>query len=461
MNSSFFSNGNKSLWVSAVLPFNIALGPVSTLVQLLILNLNGTVVEVGLALTLFNAVSIPAALLWGYVTDRFHRRKLLVLCSFLVTPLLLLLFLFATSTYMVSILYALFSIAIMASTTPLNLLVVETEQKSKWASAFATFSMISSIGQTIGLLLGMAWSFYVPIEYLVVPLAGFSLLSTGLASFLIKEPPMVFERQIMLMNKHSFFHRLSHSPYLFLKVPSTHDFRRIFRKLPYGMVRHTMLLYMAIFGFFLSSGVFNTSFVPLLKANDVSSLLIFAVIMAGMIVQIVSFHYTGSYTEHKSPIKSTITGLILRAAGLGLLGFFAFALTGSWIAVPALFLYPLIAGIAYAIYYTASNTLVFHSLSPRRNGSMLGVYSALAGAATMIGSFISGFISFYLGYYVTFTVSAAILVVSVVLLYLTENSKISINLSSMPPHPQQQKAKENLDLEKQPNIITNQANQRN
>jgi MFS family permease len=400
------------------------------LVQLLILNLNGTVVEVGLAITLFNAVSIPAALFWGFVTDRFQRRKLLVLSSFLVTPLLLLLFLFARTTYLVSFVYALFSIAIMASTTPLNLLVVETEQKSKWASAFATFSMISSIGQTLGLLLGMVWSFYVPLESLVVPLAGFSLVSTGLASFLIKEPPIVFERQIMLMNKHSFFHRLHHSPYLFLKTPHHHDFKRIFRKLPYGMVRYTTLLYLAIFGFFLSSGIFNTSFVPFLNANGVSSLLIFAVIMAGMIVQIVSFRYTGSYTENKSPLKSTITGLVLRAIGLGLLGVIAYALTGYWLVVPALFLYPLIAGIAYAIYYTASNTLVFNSLSPRRNGSMLGVYSALAGAAMMIGSFISGFLSFYLGFYVTFIISAACIVVSVWLLYLTQNSRKSINLSA-------------------------------
>jgi MFS family permease len=430
LNSRFFRNDNKSLWVSAVLPFNIALGPVSTLVKLLILNLNGTVVEVGLEFTLFNAVSIPAALFWGFVTDRFQRRKLLVLSSFLVTPLLLLLFLFARTTYLVSFLYALFSIAIMASTTPLNLLVVETEQKSKWASAFATFSMISSIGQTIGLLLGMMWSFFIPLEYLVVPLAGFSLVSTGLASFLIKEPPIVFERQIMLMNKHSFFHRLHHSPYLFLKTPHHHDFKRIFRKLPYGMVRYTNLLYLAIFGFFLSSGIFNTSFVPFLNANGVSSLLIFAVIMAGMIVQIVSFRYTGSYTEHKSPLKSTITGLVLRAIGLGLLGVIAYALTGYWLVVPALFLYPLIAGIAYAIYYTASNTLVFNSLSPRRNGSMLGVYSALAGAAMMIGSFISGFLSFYLGFYVTFIISAACIVVSVWLLYLTQNSRKSINLSA-------------------------------
>jgi MFS family permease len=429
LNSSFFGNGNRSLWISAVLPFNMALGPVSTLVQLLILNLNGTVVEVGLAITLFNAVSIPAALFWGLVVDRFHRRKLLVLSSFLVTPLLLLLFLFARTTYWVSLLYALFSIAITASTTPLNMLVMETEAKPKWASAFAAFSMISSIGQTLGLLLGIVWSFYVPIEYLVIPLAVFSLVSTGLAAFLIKEPPMVFERQMLVMNNHSFFYRLYHSPYLFLKAPSSHDFKRIFRKMPYGLLRHTTLLYFAIFGFFLSSGIFNTSLVPLLDANGLSGILIFSVMMLGMIVQIVSFHYAGSYTEHKSPVKSAIGGLMLRALALGLLGVFAYLVTGFWLIIPALILYPLAAGIAYSIYYTASNTMVFNSLSPRRNGSSLGVYSALAGFATMAGSFSSGFLCFYLGFYVAFIISAACLVVSAWLLSLTQNSRISINLS--------------------------------
>ena len=70
---------SRSTWVNAVLPFNISLGPVATLVQLLILQFNGTVIEVGLALTLFNAVSVPAALFWGFVTDRFQQRRPLIL----------------------------------------------------------------------------------------------------------------------------------------------------------------------------------------------------------------------------------------------------------------------------------------------------------------------------------------------------------------------------------------------
>ncbi len=418
----FLNRANRSSWVSSVLPFNIAVGPMGTLVQLLILNFNGTVLEVGLAITLFNAVSIPTALFWGFVTDRFHRRRSLIVISFLTTTLILMLFLFVRTGYWVSFLYALFSFSTTASTTPLNLLVMETEQKPKWASAFAKFSMFSSVGQTLGLLLGMVWSFYVSLEYLVIPLAVLSLISAGLAAFLIKEPQMVFERQVLVMNKQSFFHRLRHLPYLFLKFPDLNDFKGVFRSLRHELTRHTPLLYLAIFAFFLSSGIFNTSLVPALEANDISNLLIFSVIMLGMIVQIVSFRYAGPYTERKSPIKAAIGGLTLRIVGYGTLGVFAYLFTGLWFLVPVLIFYPLASGIAYSIYYTASNTLVFNSLSPRRNGSALGVYSALVGVATMIGSFASGFSSFYLGFYFTFLVSAVCLIFSVWLMSLMQSS---------------------------------------
>ncbi|NLE03646.1 MAG: MFS transporter, partial [Crenarchaeota archaeon] len=299
--TSFFGFKSNLGWMSSVLPFNIALGPISTLVQLLILSLNGTVVEVGLAITLFNAVSVPAALFWGFVTDRFQRRRFLIIASFLATGIILVSFLFVKTTYGVTFLYALFSFATITSTTPLNLLVMETEYKHKWASAFAKFSLITSVGQTIGLLLGMIGSLYFSLEYLMIPLAVLSLISAGMAGYLVKEPQIVFERQILVMSKPSFFNRLRNSPYLFLKIPSSNDFKRIFKNLHSELTRQTPIIYLAIFFFFLSAGIFNTSIIPALERKGIPSLLIFFVIMIGMIVQIISFKFAGPYTEKKSP----------------------------------------------------------------------------------------------------------------------------------------------------------------
>ena len=48
-------------------------------------------------------------------------------------------------------------------------------------------------------------------------------------------------------------------------------------------------------------------------------------------------------------------------------------------------------------------------------GSRLGVYSALVGVATMIGSFVSGYVSFYFGYFATFVLAAIFLAGSTIL----------------------------------------------
>jgi len=92
------------------------------------------------------------------------------------------------------------------------------------------------------------------------------------------------------------------------------------------------------------------------------------------------------------------------------------------ILLPILIFYPLASGVAYSIYYTATNIMVFNSLSPRRNGSHLGVFSALSGVATLVGSFTSGFLSFYGGFSITFIISGVCLVVSAWVLSLIVSS---------------------------------------
>jgi MFS family permease len=399
-------------WVDAIIPFNIALGPVGTLIPLLILHLHGTVIDVALAITLFNAVSVPAALAWGFVTDRFHRRKNMIVASCLVTAMILFLFLFANTEYLVTLLYAAFSFVTAASTTPLNLLVMETEPKQKWATAFAKFSMVTSIGQTVGLILSVVWGFFLPLTYLVAPLAILSIVSTTLSVLMIKEPMVLFERQVIALNEPSFFHRILAVPIFFLRIPRLDDFKRVFRDIKYELTRQVPILYFSIFMFYLASGIFNTSIVPSLHANNVPSFLIFLVTTVAMVVQIVSFRYAGPYTEKKSPIKAAVGGLAIRSLGYGFLGVSLYIVSGVLFLVPVLIFYPLAAGFAYSIYYTASNTMVFNTLHGGKQGSSLGVYSALVGIATMLGSLVSGLTSFFLGYSTTFIIAAVFLAVS-------------------------------------------------
>jgi MFS family permease len=394
----------------------------------LILNLHGTVIDVALAITLFNAVGVPAAVVWGFVTDRFQQRKLIIAGSYLATAAILVSFLFATTGYVVSLLYAVFSFVTSAATTPLSLLIMETERKQKWATAFARFSMVTSIGQTVGLVLSVGWGFFFSLTYLVVPLAILSVVSAALSVLMIKEPSVVFERQAIAMNKPSFYHRILAVPLFFLRVPRLNDFKRVFRNIKFELTRQVPILYFSIFMFYLASGIFNTSIVPSLRANNVSSFLIFLVTTVAMVVQIISFRYAGPYTERRSPVKAAVGGLVVRSLGYGFLGVSLYVVTGVLFLAPVLILYPVAAGIAYSVYYTASNTMIFNTLRGGRQGSSLGVYSALVGAATLLGSLVSGFTSFFLGFSTTFIIAAAFLGLSAWLASLLEHTRSSVDV---------------------------------
>jgi MFS family permease len=257
-------------------------------------------------------------------------------------------------------------------------------------------------------------------------LAVLTVVSAALAVVMIQEPSVIFERHAIVLNKPSFLHRLRAVPFFFLRIPRLSDFRRVFRNLRYELTRHMPILYFSIFMFYFSSGLFNTSIVASMQANGLSSFLIFLVITIMMLAQIVAFRYSGPYTEKRSLVKTSVEGLVLRSACYGLLGVSLYIISGVWFLIPVLIFYPLGAGVAFAYYYTASNTMVFNTLSDARQGQSLGVYSALVGIASLVGSAVSGFTSFFFGFSVTFILAGAFMGSSAWLASLLEHSKSDV-----------------------------------
>ena len=388
-----------------MLPINMAIGPVGTFAQLYILELHGSVLDIGLAATLFAAASIPAAIFWGFVTDRVHSRKALVVWSYVLIAGIIFSFVFVQTVYGITLVYSAFSFLSSGFATPLNLLIMETQPKASWASAFARFSMVSSLGVTVGLLLSVGWADFLPFHLLVIALGVLSLVSAGLSVQLIKEP-ITFERSMIVMVSQSFYQMLLALPLLFLKIPKLMDFRRVFRGVKFGLTREPALIYLSIGAFYFASGLFNTSLVPSLYAARISKSEVFSVSLVGMLVQTFAFNYIGKRIRETGIRRTAIRGLLLRA-----LSYTGFAIAVLYLAgLPylgtALFFYPLGAGIAYAYYYATSNVMVFNTLGRTNQGSSLGVYSAVVGMTTMVGSFMSGLISFYVGYYATFIAAA-------------------------------------------------------
>jgi hypothetical protein len=266
--------------------------------------------------------------------------------------------------------------------------------------------MISSIGVTLGLFLSVGWSDILPFHLLIIALGVLSLISAGLSVQMIKEPVALFERSMIVMVSQSFYHLILALPLLFLKIPKLMDFRRIFRGVKFGLTREPALIYLSIGVFYFASGLFNTSLVPSLYAARISKSQVFSVSLAGTIIQTIAFNYLGKRIQARGIRRTAVQGLLLRALSYGVFAIAALFLLGLPYLGAALVLYPLGAGIAYAYYYAASNVMIFNTLGRSNQGAALGVYSAVVGMTTMIGSFISGLISFYVGYYATFIAAA-------------------------------------------------------
>ncbi|MEM0286623.1 MAG: MFS transporter [Nitrososphaerota archaeon] len=408
------------LWRYTIVPNSISLGPISTLISILILKYQGTAVEVGIASALFSAVGIPAAVFWGRLNDTTNKRRAILVVSYASTSLLIFLLFFATTSYQVILIYGALAFTTAASSTPINLLIMETQPKSKWASGFANISLLSSVGNTVGLLLGASWPEAL-LKFIALALASLSLASAFLAWIFVKEPPITFERRMIIMEKHSFMERLRAFPLIFIRIPRLADFRISFKGLGHELTRKLPLLYTTLVVFYVASGLFNTSIVPALYQKKILEQYVFLVMLAGMTVQTIAYRFSGRYCERRGLKLSAMDGLLLRSTFYALIAVAVYFITGFPLFILSLLFYPVAAGIGFALFYTASNTMVFDSIGVTRRGSSLGVYSALVGIAGTAGSFASGYISFYLGYHITFFVAAALLVLCILLIARIHN----------------------------------------
>src|SRR5713226_9420445 len=88
-------------WIYSTFPIALASGPLGTLVQLYLIDINGInlgTIYGSLAAAIFNGVSIPAALFWGFAIDRIHSRRWMITLSYALEGLVLVSFYFDTST---------------------------------------------------------------------------------------------------------------------------------------------------------------------------------------------------------------------------------------------------------------------------------------------------------------------------------------------------------------------------
>ncbi|BCU70906.1 MFS transporter [Stygiolobus caldivivus] len=408
-------------WMWLVLPFNASTGSLSTLITLQILTLGGNALDVSFALSLSNAVLIPSSLFWGFMADRMDRKKQ-ILISMGGTSASLLLMPLANSIPLLAINYSLITFMSTASTTPFNLLVMESAEKKHWGQLFSRFSFLSSMGMLTSLILSTILVVFLKI-YEIEEILGIIALATLIAGIkLIPRPILTFERVAILHHKESFLTRMRHLPMMFLHIPNPHSFKIFsWRRIKTKPTNYIPLLYLGIVTFYISSGIFNTVYPAGLYVKGLDKSGVLTVITVGMVFQIIGFKVSGLLLEKAEEKKIAYLSLLLRGLSYSVLGVFAQVFFGLPIFISGLIFYPLAAGIAYSLFYSSSTTLVFKIVGERSQGKGLGVYSTVVGVSLFLGSLLSGYFTHYIGYGVDFMIAGSLLVIDAILFkYLEE-----------------------------------------
>ncbi|MEM3841358.1 MAG: MFS transporter [Candidatus Micrarchaeaceae archaeon] len=394
-----------------IVPINVISSGLSVLIPLYILSLHGNVVDVGLAIALYNLAVVPASLIWGKLTDMLRANKPFIVFSSVATiPILLALIIFK-SVATAYLGYSIYAVAAAAAAPAINILVMGSKRSRRTPQTYSRYATFTLAGSLIAYAAGAFLDGTGLLYYLWV-LVAFNVLAVAMALILIKEPRetvYVSEKEMAIASKSS--------PILNVIAPksphsliSTSFMKRLYSKFRIHNQPTIYVLLAAIGLFALGYNLFNTSFIPYLASHGLAYGRIFIINIANSLGQIlilalvalrVHIHNINRYYTMSSVYRSTGYAISLIAIVLPVYAFFVINLVAY-----------LIAGFAFAGWSISSSVLLYDRIRGAKQGYYIGIWTAVLGCSSVIGSVVSGFISADIGYVATFILAIAITLVS-------------------------------------------------
>jgi len=404
------SRQNDQRWLWVFVPINAAMGGFSTLLPLYIIDIGGTVIDVGNIVSAYSLALIPSSILWGIAVDRKEKRRPFVTYSYLGITILLMAGFFLRDIGSLLLLYVCYAGISTAANPAVSILLMEFSPKKQLSMTFAKYSALTLLGTALGTIPGAFWTGYFPLEAYFVLCAIFSGISTILAAKYLVEPAFPFERKVVALNQESFVTKLRTVTMIFITIPSPEDIKSFGKMMRNVFTRHLPLLYLSFFLFFTAGNLFFTSYTPFLKSREMGDSGVFVVYTTLYILQAAIYPITGRACGRFGEDRVAISALWLRAAGLlAAIATVLLMFRNSTLIIGSIASIVMI-GTAYAFFNTSSSVLLFRTLPHGKQGELLGIYSAMTGIAAFTGAIMSGYISFNTGYAATFAVAALLYV---------------------------------------------------
>jgi len=380
------------MWRLGFFSHEMAFGLLSIFLPLYVVNIGGSLLDVGVMTSTALFLAIPASFFWGYICDRTKKYKRYILISFLSSSALLYLFTFASSVSLLIILYVAMAIFHVAHEAPKNVLIAELYSRAEWEKAFAIYEWFTEIGWLLGLILGTFVSFVgFNSNTTLLMCSGLNFLAFILSLFLVVDPLLVFERGLVGIEK---------------SVDFTYKGVTIASKILDGfLIRENLTrenLYAFCGGLVLFSLATSTLFTPLpiffSNTLNLATSMVFAIYVLNSSAGVIGYFLASNKLEPQEE-KTRLRKIVLFRSIL------AFMLaTITIIEVQTAILAALVLalmGFAYALYHVYTLSLSME-LIPAGKAGLFDVLVSLGGAG---GAFLGPFIAQTFGFVNVFFLS--------------------------------------------------------
>ncbi len=414
------------LWFFAYLPLAISDGIATPLIPLLALQEFGASAFVVTIIVAASAMSqVPFTIVWGNLSDRVAHRKYFLVGSFLATGASIVLIALSHTLLSYFWLNVVEGLASAASAPIGTMLLLETRQKRWWPQDIGLFGLISGIGTTVGLGIGLVWLFAIglhqPIvdamEGLLVCSGVLALLAGAIAWAWIEEPTARLERRSLgdLVNLHrGVVERIRHFRSRVLNVVDLT--RGSPERIPRREVLFLASLGVLCVGFDMFYGPFPVFLWRTARFSDAG---VFVAYLVASAASTALFYHSGIAVELHSPKRVFLESLggrvLLIVLFLWTVPYVLFGLGSpallAWVSV-----LNALMGVTWAFLSTASTLFLVRLVGRTGRGRALGLYNAVGGAGGLIGTLLGGWLFVTIGVHLAYGLAAVTIAVGAAML---------------------------------------------
>ena len=393
------------LWVMWQLGFffhEMAFGLLSVFLPLYIFSLSGSLIWVGVMYAAAMFMAIPASFFWGYMCDRTRRYKTYILTSFLSLAFILYLFIFTNQIILLVTLYIVIALFHAAHEPPKNVLIAELYPHEEWKKAFAFYEGFTEFGWLIGLILGVITSmFSSDAKFTLLLCSGLNLAAFFVSLFLVEDPPLIFERSLVAIEKSvSFAYR---GTLIFSRIMNGANINEKLKKENLGIFCCGLVLFsLATSILFTPMPIFISN---ILNAAALPSSFVFGVFVLNSGSGVLGYFLAGRRLERETE-NINVERIVLYRSFLPFLLMATTQLSMYGIVIATLIL--ILSGFTYAFYLVDILSLSME-LIPKGKA---GLFDVLVGVGGASGSFIGPFLAQTYNFEFVFLVSGILFLLS-------------------------------------------------